>query len=697
MFTRIKSIKFLSPFFLITALVFAPNISADLRANGDRCYLTAGHGDNIDFTIALIKKLSLNYKSLELFERKDKKVYVTFGKVDKKLFEVFKNQNKLPEGFYCSRGKGFLKRYNLTKDLRLYPGDKRFIDSESDLLIALGKNINKTNSNTEVVQAENETNISNNSSAATVKEKPRELPIKEINIDNFKLMHPIWYSNPSNHLEGQFSAASCSVIRGGDFEIAKNNAMNNARKDINTFLGNTQEVSSDNRNNYLNTIQAGVYLSKTEQVYINDLPFYCVLASISYLNVKKIQESQLSVSRTVEQIQSELMLIVDKKIDLAARGVLYGAKDFRDIYRNFNSYTDYGDYKLADEMFYKFIELDTEAFDAHKNFLYKMQAYKSKKEIQEIYKSLKDKYPLNKSIELAYESTKNPISYLIALRNMVAADVSFLPSYYEFYSESDTVQETFFIPSMSSAKITALAKLVDVGEFNLVRYYPFSGEEVRKNYKWYPSAYQNFKQVTNNQNQPLVLSASRGAEGIQVYFSGNLIMYALEVDYSIDGGPFKSIDRSVESSPYGIYASTIKQSEDNISKYKKMLIHPELSDGSGVVNASEKYLLRLISTGAYSKERIEQFRTQQVQKIEQLIEGTNNQIEMYKKMAQQQSSIPQCQNIKNLITNEEICLKNYFELPGDSIKDKNQHSITLRITDILEEVSFKTGNIQLLY
>ena len=48
---------------------------------------------------------------------------------------------------------------------------------------------------------------------------------------------------------------------------------------------------------------------------------------------------------------------------------------------------------------------------------------------------------------------------------------------------------------MSSARISALAKLVDVGEFNLLRYYPFSGEEVRKNYKWYPTAYQNFKQV----------------------------------------------------------------------------------------------------------------------------------------------------------------------------------------------------------
>ena len=68
---------------------------------------------------------------------------------------------------------------------------------------------------------------------------------------------------------------------------------------------------------------------------------------------------------------------------------------------------------------------------------------------------------------------------------------------------------------------------------------------------------------------------------------------------------------------------------------------------------------------------------------------------MYKTAAQQQSG-NQCQNLKNLISGNEACLKNYFELPGDSIKDKNQHSITLRITDILEEVSFKTGTIKLL-
>ena len=132
-------------------------------------------------------------------------------------------------------------------------------------------------------------------------------------------------------------------------------------------------------------------------------------------------------------------------------------------------------------------------------------------------------------------------------------------------------------------------------------------------------------------------SRNNQIQDVKVYFSGNLIMYALEIDYSIDGGPFKSIDRSVESSSYGIYASTIKQSEDSISKYKKMLTHPELSDGSGVVNRQEEYLLRVISTGAYSEERIEQIRNDQVQKIEQMIEATYNQIEMYKKMAQQQS------------------------------------------------------------
>jgi hypothetical protein len=688
---------------LVATLSFSSGILlADLRASRSQCYLTGGYGEGADEAISILKKFNLNYQSYKLYQRNDGKFYITLGKMKNSLFEFLKKSNKIPEGFYCSRGKGFEKGYNLTADYRLFPGDERFIDSESDF-INIFKNQNKSdnsfapttrdlkaNANTPVPVSMNvnndkrqqtqQTPAKKEAIASNLVNKPKNLvdklaptPIKDLDINDFKLMHPSWYSEPTSFVENQFSTSACSVIRGGDFDDARKNAMNSARKDINTFLGSGEGVDSSNNKQYLNELQAGIYMSQSEQVYVNNLPFYCVLASISFANIKKIQESQLNISKSAEMIKSELIGLVDKKIELAARGVLAGSKDFRDIFRNFNSYIDYGDYKLADEMFYKFIELDTEIFDAHKEFIFKLQAYKSNDEIIEIYKVLREERPLNQSIQLAYASTLSKIEYLLTLRDMVVQEVAFLPAYYEFLIESDLEQTSHFVPSMKLARQIAQSKVLEVGVFNFQRYYPFTTNDIRKRFEWMPAQAEAMIKANASlpANAPLVSQAySAGGGKMSLMFSDYAMsMYAFKIEYSIDGGPYIDFDQGTNEKgkkSYGIYDSMIRQFEDQ-----------------------KKDLQDKIDSGSYERVKESYIKS---------IETAQSMIDQYKKAGSAQEAMtPSCpQPVKNLVTKESICrntMKGYLV----DINDKLEHQIDLRITDVYNEVTFKSGKFKASY
>ena len=754
---------------LVVTLSFSSGILlADLRASRNYCYLTGGYGEGVDEAISILKKFNLNYQSFDLYQRNDGKIYITLGKMKNSLFEFLKESNKIPEGFRCSRGKGYEKRYNLTADYRLFPGDERFIDSESDFL-NIFKNQNKVdnsyaptirdliasantpaavskkagNDKSQQIPAKKEAIASNSANKPkNLDDKLAPTPIKDLDINDFKLMHPSWYSEPTSFVENQFSTSACSVIRGGDFDNARKNAMNSARKDINIFLGSGEGVDSSNSKQYLNELQAGIYMSQSEQVYVNNLPFYCVLASISYSNIKKIQESQLSISKSAEMIKSELIILVDKKIELAARGVLAGSKDFRDIFRNFNSYIDYGDYKLADEMFYKFIGLNTEIFDAHKEFIFKLQAYKSKDEIQEIYRVLQEEYPLNQSIQLAYASTLSKIEYLLSLRDMVAQEVAFLPAYYEFLKEADLEQTSHFVPSMKHSRQIAQSKVLEVGVFNFQRYYPFTTNDVRKRFEWMPAAAEAMIKANASTpvNAPLVSQAySAGGGKMSLMFSDYAMsMYGFKIEYSIDGGPYIDFDQGTNEKSkksYGVFDSTIRQYED-----QKKDLQDKLDSGSYLtqddlrkieslkreIEATKKQLNDELSKATCSdgpkqngsqKQHMCWFEVKQFsQRIEYLerdvksttdrrkdsyiegIESAQSMIDQWKKAGSaQEATMPSCpQPIKNLVTQESICrnpMKGYLV----DINDKLEHRIDLRITDVYNEVTFKSGKFKASY
>jgi hypothetical protein len=113
------------------ALFSSQLVIADERARIGKCYITTGFVENKSLAKAAAKKLFIKFSDFELFERKDKKVYLTIGKADEKLFYKLKSDGKTFD-FNCSQGKGFQKRYSFDENFKLIKGQKKFVDFESD-------------------------------------------------------------------------------------------------------------------------------------------------------------------------------------------------------------------------------------------------------------------------------------------------------------------------------------------------------------------------------------------------------------------------------------------------------------------------------------------------------------------------------------------------------------------------------------
>ena len=128
--TNLYSISLYITFFIALLILPTQKISADERAKKGKCYITTGYVNNKSSLAAEAKKLFINFNDFELFERKDKKIYITIGKTEQKLFDKLKSDGKT-YNFNCSQGKGFLKRYGFDQEFNLIEGQKKFIDFES--------------------------------------------------------------------------------------------------------------------------------------------------------------------------------------------------------------------------------------------------------------------------------------------------------------------------------------------------------------------------------------------------------------------------------------------------------------------------------------------------------------------------------------------------------------------------------------
>jgi len=114
-----KKIFFLS----LTLLFFIPEILADKRAPRGECYISIGYVNDRAGVAEFAKNSFIKPENFELFEREDKKVFLTLGKIDESLFKKLQSQNKTYD-FNCSRGKGYEVRLGLNSDFQIIGGNK---------------------------------------------------------------------------------------------------------------------------------------------------------------------------------------------------------------------------------------------------------------------------------------------------------------------------------------------------------------------------------------------------------------------------------------------------------------------------------------------------------------------------------------------------------------------------------------------
>ena len=120
-------------FFTLIIILIVPFIEADKRAPNDECYIVMGYVDNAKQVSSFARSLNIEYEDFELMERRDNKVYLTLGKIKKKLFEKLQKENKT-YNFSCSRGTGYEERFGLNSDFNIVGGNKKYLATEAQYL-----------------------------------------------------------------------------------------------------------------------------------------------------------------------------------------------------------------------------------------------------------------------------------------------------------------------------------------------------------------------------------------------------------------------------------------------------------------------------------------------------------------------------------------------------------------------------------
>ena len=120
-------------FIIASFFLLSPPALADERARNGKCFVTIGYANDRSQVSEMAINSFIKSDYFELFERKDKKVYLTLGKIDEKLFKKLQAENKTYD-FGCSQGKGYEKRFGLNADFQMVAGNKKFLDTEAQFL-----------------------------------------------------------------------------------------------------------------------------------------------------------------------------------------------------------------------------------------------------------------------------------------------------------------------------------------------------------------------------------------------------------------------------------------------------------------------------------------------------------------------------------------------------------------------------------
>jgi len=136
--------------FVIT-MAFSIKVVSDERASYGNCYLALGYiqGKLQNKIDNFVDDTGIDPTKMEVFERKDKKLYFTLGIIDEDLYKSIKREGLTTENMWCTSGKGYKTRYNLGSDSNLIvTNPKKFtIRSKNDYLNILNSTVDSSESN----------------------------------------------------------------------------------------------------------------------------------------------------------------------------------------------------------------------------------------------------------------------------------------------------------------------------------------------------------------------------------------------------------------------------------------------------------------------------------------------------------------------------------------------------------------------
>ena len=178
--------KKINTYLFVVIMAFSINIVSDERASYGNCYLALGYiqGKLQNKIDNFVDGTGLDPTKMEVFERKDKKLYFTLGTIDEDLYKSIKREGLTTENMWCTSGKGYETRYNLDSNSELIvTNPKKFtIRSKNDYLNILDSTAGSSESNSNNTAIANlqssKENTSNNRISKDTLEKIKNIGYK---------------------------------------------------------------------------------------------------------------------------------------------------------------------------------------------------------------------------------------------------------------------------------------------------------------------------------------------------------------------------------------------------------------------------------------------------------------------------------------------------------------------------------------
>tara|TARA_B100000214_G_scaffold137591_1_gene98124 strand:- start:579 stop:1535 length:957 start_codon:yes stop_codon:yes gene_type:complete len=178
--------KIIYTYIFVITMTFSINVVSDERASYGNCYLALGYiqGKLQNKIDNFVDGTGLDPTKMEVFERKDKKLYFTLGIIDEDLYKSIKREGLTSENMWCTSGKGYETRYNLDSNSNLIvTNPKKFtIRNKNDYLNVLNSAVDSSEFNSNNIAIANlqssKENTTNNRISKDTLEKIKNIGYK---------------------------------------------------------------------------------------------------------------------------------------------------------------------------------------------------------------------------------------------------------------------------------------------------------------------------------------------------------------------------------------------------------------------------------------------------------------------------------------------------------------------------------------